>query len=74
MRKRKKSSDIEGKEACFSSMMTIVVLSMLDFMSRDMEKDDLTKKSQEFFLKPLVLGQNGPKSWKETFIVIFSKT
>ena len=74
MRKRKESSDIEVKGACFSSMMTIVVLSTLDANSRDMEKDDLTKNRRNFFLKPLVLGQNGPKSWKETFIVIFSET
>ena len=38
MRKRKKSSDIESKEAYFSSVMTIIVLSMLGFMRRDMEK------------------------------------
>ena len=43
-------------------MMTIVALITLVFISRDIKKDDETKKLQELALKPLVLGQNGPKS------------
>ena len=62
MTKRKKTSEIEGKEARFSNMMTVISLITLVFTSRGMKKDDIAKKLQEFALKPLVLGQNGPKS------------
>ena len=44
MRKRKKSLEIEGKEACFSSIMKTVALITLYFIRRDVNKDDMTKK------------------------------
>ena len=57
-------------EAYFSSVMTIIVLSMLDFMRRDMEKNDLTKNSQEFFVKPLkILERNLYRHFFENMIV-----
>ena len=74
MRKRKKPLEIKAKEACFSYMMTVVALITLVFISRDMRKDDETKKLQDFALKPLIFGKNWQKSWKETFNVIFSET
>ena len=58
MRKKKKPSKIEGKEACFSNIMTIVALITLVFICRDMKKVDATKLLQEFALKSLVYGQN----------------
>ena len=44
MWKSKKPSEIEGKEACFLYMMTSVALITLVFISRDIKKDDETKK------------------------------
>ena len=41
---QKKSLEIEGKEACFSSIMKPVALIILYFLSRDVNKDDMTKK------------------------------
>jgi len=62
MTKRKKTSEIEGKEARFSNMVTVISLITLVFTSRGMKKYDIAKKLQVFALKPLVLGQNGQKS------------
>ena len=62
------------KRSFFSSIMKTVALITLDFISRDMNKDDMIKTLLEFALNPLVLGENGPKSWKKNFNVIFSET
>ena len=43
-------------------MVIVISLITLVFTSRGMKKDDIAKKLQEFALKPLVFGQNGPKS------------
>jgi len=39
-----------------------------------LKKGNETKKLQEFALNPMIFGQNGQKSWQETFNVIFSAT
>ena len=61
------------KRSFFSSIMKTVALITLDFISRDMNKDDMTKTLLEFALKPLVLGENGPKSWKKKTLTSFSR-
>ena len=43
-------------------MVTVISLIKLVFTSRGIKKDDIAKKLQEFVLKPLVLGENEPKS------------
>ena len=53
------------KISFFSSIMKTVALITLDFISRDMNKDDMTKTLLEFALNPLVLGEMGQNPGKK---------
>ena len=73
MRKRKKSLEIEGKEACFSSIMKTVALITLYFISRDVNKDDMTKKTVGICSKTTGLGPKWVKIPEKKTLTSFSR-
>jgi len=62
MTKRKKISEIEGKEARFSNMVTVISLITLVFTSRGMKKDDIAKKVARICSKTTGIGPKWAKS------------
>ena len=67
MTKRKKTSEIEGREARFSNMVTVISLITLVFTSRGMKKDDIAKKVARIRSKTTGIGPKWAKILKRNF-------
>jgi len=70
MTKRKKTSEIEGKKARFSNMVTVISLITLVFTSRGMKKVDIAKICKNSLLTHWYwakMGQNPEKKLLTSF-------